>query len=184
MTKRISEKETVIKQIRSIVNNYYKDKIINFCNILTEHNNKIGYSKFINSNEYENVFQKIVDNNEFFLMLKDQSLISIAYIFDVSGTIVKHTLSYLPSSNKRPYIRIDYSFETPLKNHPATHLHISLEEDSCRIPVKSVLMPNDFIFFILKFFYFDESDFIENLDVGSRRNTIVKNLATKIFLSL
>ena len=52
------------------------------------------------------------------------------------------------------YLRIDYE-EQGRKEfcHSLIHLHMGPGRDSLRIPVDSVIYPNDFMFFVLNYFY-------------------------------
>ena len=183
-TNNLTEQALIDGQIRNIINNHYKDKLIVSCNNIKKNGLEYGTPFFIKSEEYEVTYQNTLNNNNYFIILKDQSLLNLCYTFDKSGNVIKHTLSYFPPINVKTYIRIDYSSHSNnQKNHPVSHLHITSDSDNCRIPVGKVVMPDDFLFFVLKYFYCDNSNFVNSLKTGKGKSLIETKPYSKAFFT-
>lgn len=181
MMKTKNDKEIINEQINHIYNNYYKDKIIRLCNKIKNDNFAYGVPFFMKETRYEDSYLAVLESNEYFIMLDDQSLINMCYLFDELGNIKKHTLSFIPPINTKTYIRVDFH-DDEKSVHYKTHLHISTNDDDCRIPVSKVVFPNDFLFLILKYFYCDKSNFVNSLKIGKGKKVLDKNI--KLFFAI
>lgn len=144
-------------------------------------------------------YKGILQNGAYHAIVKDGSIIKVAYFFDQYGTLVKHNLWYWPNpfaipendiqdhtpldvldlyaSDWEKYVR----FRTPLRfdydqngasaNHSIAHLHMQTEE--CRIGVQEPICFANFIKFIFKNFYCQEwllNNFWENLPLDFENN--------------
>lgn len=148
----------------------------------TEHpsikKNSIGKTsgKFTYSNYYER-YKECIDDNNYQLMMQDESIITMFYSFNDNESISKYNLSFIPSLNceidennceinniigdVENYVRIDLDEKGYEKIvHEKQHLHLGLnfntknnERHKIRLPIGEKLYPFDFIYLILKFVY-------------------------------
>lgn len=185
-TKRKSDKQIVDEQLRSIACNYYNDKFINTCNPLFKNDLLYGKACIIKNGEYEKTYLESLNNNNYFLLLKDQSMINLFYTFDKDENILEHTLIYMPPPNSKTYIRFDFKEKAIITKRgivePSSHLHNSILDDDYRIPVDKIVMPYDFVYFILKYFYMDNSNFLNSMKVGLGK--IIACSKYKIYLKI
>jgi hypothetical protein len=123
----------------------------------------------------------LIENKQYSILLNDGSFFQISYSLK-RNKIIKHRLCWYPSpiristedlqnsnisdlildkmdsldlnefKNRSP-IRFDYAPDQKSEEHAEVHLHIN--EESCRIPVKSPLCLRKFICFIINNFYED-----------------------------
>ena len=127
----------------------------------------------------------LIENKQYSMLLTDGSFFQISYSLK-RNKIVKHRLCWYPSPIKistedlqdsdisdlvldkmgsldlnefknRSPIRFDYAPAQKSEEHAEVHLHIN--EESCRIPVKSPLCLRKFIYFIINNFYEDIKEF-------------------------
>ena len=174
--------------IINIVSNYCCRK--NEIGITTEH---------IKYNTYKEIYNNTLRDEGFTILLTDDSIISMQYIFDDNGKLKKHTLSFLPnykrdilSNEEEPqedavisseefsmrlsnYMRIDYG-ELGRKDyyHALVHLHIGVFRESMRIPLQSFLYPNDFLFFIFKYIYHLEDEKLLKLECDIPKQCLLR----------
>lgn len=126
-------------------------------------------------------YLSLIEKLEYSYLMRDGALIQIAYII-TNGTIKKHRLAYYPCPFEigltdlqryggslfdyiienfmsdvertvvlRSPIRFDFAPEAAQDFHPASH--ITINDQSCRIPVRSPLSFDTFMKFILENFY-------------------------------
>lgn len=128
MKNKDDEYSIIIKDLKFIYSNYYLSSgMIKQCKFpnYNEESKLIGNEKYRVSREnYADDFVHVGDESKYFIELKDESLISVRYLFDEEKNLVSFELSFLPSfesnllfKNKddfsilSKYIRIDYDNE-------------------------------------------------------------------------
>jgi hypothetical protein len=128
---------------------------------------------------YEVVYEELNTNNAYHIKMPDGGLLIFQYLFAVDGVLVKHRLAFfpcpvLPTVEEAPSlyeqdelygdillnmlvrfpIRFDYDPKVHRDVlHPMSHLTLG-QFQNCRIPVSSPVMPNTFVMFLLRNFYF------------------------------
>ena len=118
----------------------------------------------------------ILNEEKYFILFNDGCIINIAYTFNSRGEITKHTLIFLCLLNPLVYLRFDYNIsdiETS-DSHFSSHMHISLQNNSFRIPVNIPLSPKIFLYIILKYYYRDDSPFTKSLLETKWKNSFKK----------
>ena len=138
--------------------------------------------KFTYKNYYE-VYNNCLKNQNYQILMQDESMISMYYSFDNKGEINRYNLSFIPSLNSEVtkysceihniiedvenYLRIDFDGQGYKKIlHEKQHLHLGLNVNSkshnrnlIRLPIAEKFYPWDFIFLVLKLIYhMEESD--------------------------
>jgi len=85
-----------------------KIEIINIVNSYHEKQNIIGNkSQKIRFDRYIETFDNMMYNDEYTIVLEDDSLICMEYVFDDYENIVEHNLSYLPGFRQSPKNNIE-----------------------------------------------------------------------------
>ncbi len=191
VNRKLSELEIVRKQFLFFENNYYKCAKINCVSGYREKHNIIGFSSpRINFKSYREVYTDMVENNKYYLIFIDGSILNMEYLFD-GNIICKHTLSFYPSCNNElgssgsealeqygiedeneiedlqillsNYIRVDFD-EVGRKEyfHSLVHMHTSVFKQSVRFPVESYILPLEFICFVLKYIYRENGQYLDD----------------------
>lgn len=123
--------------------------------------------KTIKIDNYQEIMNEILTNQDYSLSLFDGSLICFCYSFSDLGDIEKSSLSFLPNVESDAlfrhksfeyhgeyYLRIDYepsSFEE--FSHSNVHIHATIGKEGIRFPAKRVVLPSEFLLFILMYIY-------------------------------
>lgn len=174
MKNKDDEYSIIIKDLKFIYSNYYLSSgMIKQCKFpnYNEESKLIGNEKYRVSREnYADDFVHVGDESKYFIELKDESLISVRYLFDEEKNLVSFE-SNLLFKNKddfsilSKYIRIDYDNEGyKTMVHPKIHLHNNLERDGLRIPLNNIVYPSEFVYLILRYYYdFDWTILKKNL---------------------
>ncbi|WP_441261237.1 DUF2290 domain-containing protein [Bradyrhizobium sp. 521_C7_N1_3] len=123
----------------------------------------------------------LLERKEYSFLMRDGAIVQVSYTFE-GGAIDRHRLLYLPcpfsvdvslldqlevslsdlirevymsdlerSIALRSPIRFDYAPEAAADFHPASH--ITINEQTCRIPVRSPMRFDQFMRFVLENFY-------------------------------
>lgn len=187
-----TEYEIVKKQMQHLYIVQERIPIINDVRITKIRSDEIGErtNKFTHSN-YHEVYKTMLEEEEFNILINDESMISLYYMFNEDGKIKQHNLSYIPSidmeiylcenislenqiiisRNANNYIRIDYD-KTGKKEivHTDIHLHFGIyakEENLAnyefRIPMEGILFPYEFIYIIFKYLYGLDDEYVSFL---------------------
>ncbi len=138
--------------------------------------------KFTYKNYYE-LYNSCLKSKNYQVLMQDESMISMYYVFNNNGEIIRYNLSFIPSLNSEidennceihniiedvgNYIRIDFDMQGYEKIfHEKQHLHLGLNSKSqsniknvVRLPVAEKLYPWDFIYLILKLIYHLEDNY-------------------------
>lgn len=155
-----------------------RGKVDRECAIGFENDDKISLS--FGLDKYEDIYDRLLDNQVYSMRLLDGGLVQISYSFS-SAIMTQHRLAYYPNPHAdrdgdlyydceesenialmllqrnvvRFPIRFDYNFDEKLFmpiEHPRSHLTLGNFE-CCRIPVSSPMPPIDFMRFIIRNFY-------------------------------
>ena len=72
------------------------------------------------------------------------------------------------------YIRIDYA-PNDYKEiiHTKCHLHIGIDKNEFRIPVQTIIYPKEFIYFILKYIYHEDSKFTSLISLNNEKEILL-----------
>lgn len=177
------------QQILSFQHLSYDVPIVNIVNDYKESRQSIGVNtEHFRFGSYIEQFNNLANDALYTILLTDDSMIAMHYIFDENLFLIKHTLSYLPDYKRdlfdsteimnedanieiedlarrlSNYLRVD--FDTLGKQeyfHTDVHLHVGLFRDSFRIPLKSYLFPNDFVYLVFKYIYHLDEDLLKSL---------------------
>jgi hypothetical protein len=187
-----TEYDVVKNQIEHLYLVQEKIPIINDVKLINIKGREIGErtNKFTHLN-YHEVYKLMLEEKKYNILLNDESMISVYYLFDEDGRIKHHNLSYIPSldieiylaetvtienqllisKSTNNYLRIDYDM-TGKKEivHTDVHMHFGIypkEEgftnSEFRIPMEGILFPFEFIYIVLKYFYELENDYVDFL---------------------
>jgi len=141
---------------------------------------------------YDEIYNELDSNDAYHIKLPDGALVIFQYVFDANGNPVKHRLAFFPSSvlptlEESPSlyeqdelyadilmrrivrfpIRFDYDPSSHEEvTHPISHMTLGQFGD-CRIPVVSPVMPNTFLKFLLRNFYW--RSYRRNMNVFERK---------------
>lgn len=187
-----SEYQIVKSQIEHLYVIQENIPIINAVNCWNVKGRQIGErTNKLTLENYHEVYKKMLEENEFHLLMNDESIISFYYLFDENGKIYQHSLSYIPSLDieiyasdtlslenhisisrtANNYIRIDYD-KIGKKNivHTDVHMHFGVfhKQDhmsfsELRIPMEGILFPYEFIYVITKYLYDVDDEFLTKL---------------------
>ena len=137
--------------------------------------------------EYHLLYREADRTDCYHMKLPDGGLITFQYCFNGDDELEKHRLAYFPSPHlptidEAPYlyerdemfadlmltrlVRFPIRFDYDPTNHrdvihPKTHLTLG-QFDNCRIPVVAPLLPNTFLKFLLRNFYY--RSYVRNLN--------------------
>lgn len=155
-----------------------KGQVERDCTIGFENDDKITIS--FGLDKYEDIYDRLLDNQVYSMRLLDGGLVQISYSF-ASAKMTRHRLAYYPNPhvgrdedsycdceesesialmlqrrNVVPFpIRFDFNIDEMLFvpiEHPRSHLTLGGFE-CCRIPISSPIPPIAFMRFILRNFY-------------------------------
>ena len=175
---------------------------INIINNYHERKQEIGETtEHIKYSSYKYVFDKLLSEENYTILLTDDSMFVMDYIFDESGSIKEHTLSFLPNykvdimdkNNEEDtedanisdetfcrrlsnYVRIDYT-EKGRKEyyHSSVHLHLGVFEEGIRLPLQHFLYPYEFLFMIFKYIYKKEDVSLRKLEILMTKESKLTN---------
>lgn len=144
--------------------------------------NNFDMSIMLNTHlEYKELHEQLDKSHIYNIKLLDGALVSLYYEFDKSYDLVKHRLTFFPSTtlfsleskenedvdmlehiyadiiNHNIYptpIRFDYDPQASKIDHSPSHLTIG-QYENCRIPVSNPVSPTNFFNFIFKNFYYN-----------------------------
>jgi len=128
---------------------------------------------------YDVVYEELNSNDAYHVKMPDGGLLIFQYVFSAGGDMLKHRLAFFPSPvlptiEEAPSlyerdelygdilrtmlvrfpIRFDYNPHAHQDiAHPQSHLTLG-QFENCRIPVSNPVMPNTFVMFLLRNFYF------------------------------
>lgn len=190
VSRNLSERDIVKQQFLYFGNNYYKCPKINRISGYKAEHNIIGFSSpRINFQSYREVYADMVENDKYYLIFIDGSILNMEYLFE-GDIICKHTLSFYPSCNNElgssgtedlerygieddigieklqvllsNYIRVDFD-EVGREEyfHSLVHMHASVFKQSVRLPVESYILPLEFICFVLKYIYRENGQYLD-----------------------
>lgn len=191
-----TQKDIVREQFLQLNDLQRKIKEINVVNDFHEKRYEIGEeSQRIRINSYAETFDDIMYNNEYTILLNDDSMIIMQYNFDESQKIIGHSLSFLPNFRRNlfdeddqseeikesqlflrlgNYIRIDYDEQGQKEYyHSLIHMHIGTAKDALRIPVEHFVLPFEFLFFVLKYVYRLSDGQLVDLECSVQRESIL-----------
>ena len=146
---------------------------------------------------YEVVYEELDRHDGYHVKLPDGGLLIFQYAFSDPQSIVKHRLAYFPSPilptiEEAPHLYehdelyadiilarlvrfpVRFDFDPGAHRdliHPKSHLTLG-QFQNCRIPVTSPVMPNTFVLFLLRNFYF--RSYLRNKNRFDRRMNIGK----------
>lgn len=184
-----TERYLVRKQFKNL---YLLQQIIGLINIVNnnyhERDFSIGMrSEKITPERYVESFKKMEMEQAYTLTLIDDSMLCFYYEFNENEQIIKHELSFLPSyrvddgsgeyyddvspfelfKRIRNYVRVDFD-EVGYKEytHSLIHAHFGSEKNNeLRIPVEHVVLPYEFLFFVLKYIYAIDDNDLSSLQI-------------------
>ncbi len=146
---------------------------------------------------YEVIYEELEKHDGYHVKLPDGGLLIFQYVFSDPKSIVKHRLAYFPSPtlptiDEAPnlyehdelyadillarLVRFPVRFDFDPRAHrdvihPQSHLTLG-QFQNCRIPVTSAVMPNTFVLFLLRNFYF--RSYLKNKNLFDRRMNMGK----------
>ncbi len=195
----MDERKTILAQMQKLFRFQRLSKNVSSVNPnLHTSEQTIGVkSEKIRFNSYIESINSIYENGEYSIEFVDGSMVNFWYEFDKKGRCTMHSISYLPyykdvtdeetedanideyyfCERVSQYIRIDY--EEPGRKeycHSLIHLHMGPGRNSVRIPVDSVIYPNDFMFFVLNYIYGEGID--SNQFEKRKENEIIRDFLT------
>lgn len=141
---------------------------------------------FFDKTNYDVKFKDASDAAKYTFLLSDGSMIMMQYLFDAKGLLLEHSLTYAPDPSlifDKHFTRIDYSSNNnDFKDviHSKCHAHFSISDSSPRITVNHYLMPSDFLFLILKYYYLDDSEFTNSLVINKNRIQTLSSKESKL----
>ena len=186
--------QQVIGSINIVNNNYHEREL----SIGTK-SEKITPERYITS------FKQMEIEQTYTLTLIDDSMICLYYEFNDNEQIIKHELSFLPSyriedgsgeyyddvspfelfKRIRNYVRVDFD-EVGYKEyiHSLIHAHFGAEKNNeIRVPVEHVVLPYEFLFFVLKYIYGVDDDELKILHFHhGRQSKLTGNEKSKLRL--
>lgn len=173
---------TAIKQdLKWILSNYTKSNNIDEVNKFVIKDNNIGiHLPHIKRKNYREAIDDLLKKKNYYIVFNDISLLHLEYEFDKENNVCYSCLSYLPFIDNElheneqfsKYIRIDYAPNDHKEIvHTKCHLHIGIDKNSFRIPVQTIIYPKEFIYFILKYIYHEDSEFIHLLTLNNENES-------------
>lgn len=194
--KEYTQKEIVREQFLQLNDLQRKIEEINMVNDFHERRYEIGEeSQRIRIHSYPQTFDDIMYNNQYTILLNDDSMIIMQYRFNESQKIVGHSMSFLPNFRRNlfdedeqseeikesqlfsrlgNYIRIDYDEQGQQEYfHSLVHMHIGTAKDTLRIPIEHFVLPFEFLFFVLKYIYRLPDEQLMGLECSVQRKSIL-----------
>ena len=174
-------------------------------NIPKTSKNYIGQvtGKFTYENYYT-LYNECISNKNYQILMQDESVISMYYLFDSEGKIKGYNLSFIPSLNSEitkydcnisnifsdveNYLRIDFDMQGYKKIlHEKQHLHIGINVKSkkhdrniIRFPIAEKIYPWDFIWLVLKLIYHMEDSYDKSFGENKGKNDNLINVEEQI----
>ena len=160
--------ERISKSVSGVNTNIYMDE------------RTIGVkSEKIRFNSYVDSINSIIHNEGYSVEFIDGAMVNFWYEFDEKDNCCMHSISYIPyykdvldeesedanldedyfREHVSKYLRIDYEEQGRTEFcHSLIHMHLGPGRESLRMPVDSVIYPEDFMFFVLKYIYEEKID--------------------------
>ena len=152
---------------------------------------------------YRVIYGELAQNNAFHIKLPDGGLLLFQFRFSATGDIENHRMAFFPSPElptieEAPYlyeqdelfadIMVERLVRFPVRFdfdptahvdvlHPRSHLTLG-QFENCRIPVQTPLLPNMFLLFILRNFYFRSYLRNKNIFDKKMKSTAVEECIT------
>lgn len=177
--------------------------VINIINDYHSQKDEIGdTTAHIKYSTYKSVFDDLLNNDKYTILLVDDSMITLHYLFNPDGSLKEQTLSFLPNYKDNVsseedqqdanisdetffkrisnYIRIDYT-ELGRKEytHALVHLHIGVFKESIRFPLQHFLYPYEFLFIIFKYLYHRTDNELKKLECNISKASKLTDLEMK-----
>lgn len=172
----MEERKMILAQMQKLFRFQTLSKNVSWVNFnLYTDERTIGVkSEKIRFNSYIESINSIIENEEYAIEFIDGAMVNFWYEFNKTGDCIMHSISYMPyykdvtdeatedanidkycfCERVSQYIRIDYEEQGRTEYcHSLIHLHMGPGKNSVRIPVDSVIYPNDFMFFVLNYIY-------------------------------
>lgn len=128
-----TEKDIVKKQFISLQQLDSRIDVVNIVSRYKESKNELGKNTgHLNYNNYKELSQKILRDEEFTISLIDDSFINLYYVFDEDDNIERHVLSFVPSYQNDLY-REDMNIGDYSQLQPEEDANITDEEYGRRI---------------------------------------------------
>lgn len=157
---------------------------------------------------YMEEFNNFSEAASYTILLTDDAMIAMHYIFDDSGKLIKHNLSYLPDYKRdlfdttetmnedaniesdklaerlSNYLRVDFDTCGYAEYyHTKVHLHLGLFDNPFRIPLQTYLLPNDFLYLVFKYIYhLDEGILSRIVDTKKKEIKLSEKELDRFFL--
>lgn len=211
----MNEYNKISSELDWICCNKSKSNNISFVNygIKRIHEQKIGDSikEYIKRKNYNIVFEHLYNQNNYFIEFNDLAILHFEYAFD-KKRIIFSRLSYIPWINidedeeetnddgdedeyfrddkenvqYSKYIRIDYKPKDHEEIiHTKCHIHIGIDNSNFRIPVSTIIYPKEFVYFILKYIYHEDSEFTNLIKLKNEKEILLtKNELNKLRLMI
>lgn len=154
--------------------NFFRLSLVRDINIKTS-DYSFGYNLRIKDEEdiYKTVYDSAINNKTYTILLQDESMLSLFYVFGSENQLIEFSLSFIPnpyidddtdiySRYKNynfkdiiaQYLRFDMSYEGVIPfMHPITHFHACLNKNGFRFPLKNIIYPKTFLWIIAKYLY-------------------------------
>ena len=171
--------------------------IINTVNTYHCRQNEIGdTTDHVKYSTYKQIFNTLQRKEEYTILLVDDSMLTLHYVFNQDRSLKGQTLSFFPNyrnntssgdiensedadvDDKRTfeklsnYIRIDYT-EVGRQEyiHTLVHLHVGVFKESIRFPLQHFLYPYEFLFLIFKYLYNRPDDELQILECNTAKES-------------
>ena len=171
------------RELKWILCNYTKSDNIDEVNKYYNQDNQIGNSlPHIKRKNYRDTLDSIISSQNYYIAFNDLSLIHLYYVFDENNNVCYSCLTYLPfvdnelNENQQlsKYLRVDYSPDDYVEIiHSKCHMHIGIDKNDFRIPVQTIIYPKEFIFFILKYIYKEQSEFSNLIKLNNQKENLL-----------
>lgn len=200
--KGITDKEVIRDQFLQLNSLDHLFPEINILNSYKEDEFSIGHEALrVRYNYYMDIYDRMIEDESYSVLMLDDSMLNMYYIFNEKGEVQYHNLSFMPNYkvdvhisdeegktkvqsedanishidlNRRlsNYVRIDYDEKGRQEFvHSLIHLHTSVFKEALRLPVDHYITPFEFLFFILKYIYHNKSDKLKKLEVSLSRSS-------------
>lgn len=183
------------QDLKWILSNYTKSSNIDEVNRFIIKNNNIGiHLPHIKRRNYRDSIDDLLKTKNYYVVFNDISLLHLEYVFDKDNNVCYSCLSYLPfvdnelheNEQLSKYIRIDYA-PNDYKEiiHTKCHLHIGIDKNEFRIPVQTIIYPKEFIYFVLKYIYHEDSEFLKLINLANSKNnllTVIENNKLRLMI--
>ena len=178
--------------------------IINIANKYNCKMNEIGdTTDHVKESTYKAVFNDAISNDKYTILLMDDSIIAMNYVFNNDGSLKEQTLSYLPNYRNNiddreeryqdanidekifyekisNYIRVDYT-ELGREEciHTLVHMHVGVFKGGIRFPLQHFLYPYEFLFFIFKYLYHKTDEELKSIECDFMKESKLTELEMK-----